>query len=540
MPNPFDQFDETAQNENPFDQFDSDSLASRYYSGGLTEDQASAAEELERRGKVTLRAPEWGMEHPNIYGLYGAGKAILEQAVRPAVETVGMIGGGIAGVPVGQPALGGALGYGFTTKAMDIVEDLYKKIGEEPLPVRTIKGEFLDSAYDVGMAYAMGKGLEIGESVLWAADKYLFEKLPERLYASATKMPLSKKWTQVLPGKQLTKRQVAVKEGLSTKTPPSEFGAAKAEALENEVKNYIDDVISILDDNPENIINTNEMLQRGLKRAYAKAERSSDPIGAKATVDDIAEKFRAHGETLKPSQANEIKRQLYDEVKWGGTEATAVQSQVISRAKKGIAHELMKSLEKIYPELKTLNQKDAARIFLKDAIERAAGREMNTNMVKLGPKILLRPKTWPLALFDSTIGHPQVKARIAFALSKANPSKYSQFVYPEMPRGYVPSAKEISKGVYRYAPKQSFEKAVLPPKLKTQKWPAEPKSTIKNKMEVAKENFDRERLRYLEQRFEDLERAKSKIGSPLMKPSESFSKSPKPKTVEERLMELEK
>lgn len=559
MASPFDQFDkiENKEEQNPFDQFDflpqNQQILNLYRSGQLTPDKIQIVDEMARRGLIDRRVstdlhqkemerllnlpidqmPEWMRNSPILAGLYGAGKGVLKQVVRPTLENLGMIVGSIAG----SPAAGGALGYGIGSKTSDILENLYSKLGDEEIPTRTIKGELLDSAIDVGTAYAIGKGLEVGQATLWAADQYLFEKLPERLYASATKMPLSKKWTRILPGKELTKRKMAVLEGLKTRTPPSEYGAKKAEALEKEVKQYIDDAVSVLDENPENILNTEDIINRGLKRAYAKAENSSDPIGAKQTVDDIAEKFRAHGQTLTPSKANAIKRQLYDEVKWGGSEATAIQSQLTTRAKKGMAHELMKDLEKLYPELKTLNQKDAARINLKEAIERAAGRELNTNMVKLGPKVLMRPKTWPLAIIDGTIGHPQVKARIAFALAKANPSKYSQFVYPEMPKGYVPPIQEIEKGVYRYSPQFEKSQAPKPTEFKPIIRKGEPKSKVKNKMEEARRNFEEERIKYLEQRFKELEEAKSKIGSPLMRDNKEQLKAPKPKTVEELLSE---
>jgi|GEM_PF-4670858 len=388
------------------------------------------------------QVPEWGVKNPNLYGIYGAGKALIDTAVRPTVEATGMALGSL-----GSPILGTAIGYGIADKGMDMVSDAYNKLGNESVPQRTIPGELIDSAVTVGALATMNKAFDIAAPTLDIAGKYLFDKLPKELYGSAIKFPLSKKWVKTLPGKELSKRTAVVEEGLKSRVPPSEFGVNKAKFLEKEVRSHIDEVTGLLSENPNLRIKVDDVLKNGLKRAYERAGKSSDKIGNEKIIKKIAENFKqSHGEYITPSNANAIKRELYKEVNWGeGVD------RITEESIKGIANNLMKSLEKRYPELKNLNQKDMERIGLIEGLERAVGRNANNNMVGLGSKMLLsNPATWPLAFWEATIGHPQIKARIAFMLAKANPTKYSKFIYPEKPIGYKPPDKILEKLIYKY------------------------------------------------------------------------------------------
>ena len=117
---------------------------------------------------------------------------------------------------------------------------------------------------------------------------------------------------------------------------------------------------------------------------------------------------------------NEIKRQLYNEVAWQSAQKTGLSPQLQEAYKKGLAHEAMTFLENKYPALDKLNAKDGALIDLREALERSLGRLDNKDIIGLGTKVLTRKETWPLAVINATIGHQQVKSRLAFALSKAS------------------------------------------------------------------------------------------------------------------------
>ncbi|MBU2249356.1 MAG: hypothetical protein KKD77_21590, partial [Gammaproteobacteria bacterium] len=418
--------------------------------------------------------PEWMQKNPFLAGLYGAGKGVLEQAIAPAIDATATLAGAVLGTPI----IGGALGYGIGRQTSDYLIDQYKRLGGENPEVPTITEELLQSAGDVGSAIVIGHAFNLAGKGMPYATEYLFETLPKRLYGSAIKTPLSKKWIQTLPGKEISKRTAAIEEGIRMKVPPSEYGVQRAKFLEEEVKTYIDDITAELSNDPKNLIDVNKVLQKGLERAYAKASNSSDPVGAKEYVDLFKSRFQAHGKDLTSSKANAIKRQLYQEVKWGVDEAKGVSSILSTSSKKGVSREIMLNLEEQYPALRELNATDSARVGLAEAIERSYAKQSQTNLVPLGSKILLRPHMWPLSLWEATVGHPQVKAKLAFALSRANPSKFGKTDYPGKPPGYKPPKEgpkgEPDKGVYRYEPPFEQNKAPLPPKLPEVKSPPLP------------------------------------------------------------------
>jgi len=372
--------------------------------------------------------PEWMKEHPNLAGLYGAGKGILEQAIAPVIDALGLVVGS-----AGSPLVGTALGYGIARQLNDVLKDTYNRLGGKPFQHTMVGEEIIQSAADVGTALVLGKAMETGAKVAPYIEDYLFSTLPKRLYGSAIKTPMSKKWVQTLPNEILSKQQAAIEEGLKSKITTNRFGLTKIKNLQNQTLEYIDDVTKILSEDPSKVLNREAILEKGLEKAYVKASNSSDPKAAKIAVDAIAKRFRAHPKNLTPAKANQIKRQLYEEVKYGASEPSAIKAQIGSSGKKGIAREIMLNLEETYPALKELNATDAARISLSEAIEKAYAREATKNLVPLGSKILLRPKSWPLAIWEGTVGHPRVKTQLAFALHKASPTKY-----PAKPPKYIP------------------------------------------------------------------------------------------------------
>ena len=73
------------------------------------------------------RVPQWGRKYPNIYGSFGALRALYETIGRPTLEGVGLFGGGVAGTPAALPTggasiLGGAgLGYAMARRVDSMV-----------------------------------------------------------------------------------------------------------------------------------------------------------------------------------------------------------------------------------------------------------------------------------------------------------------------------------------------------------------------------------------------------------------------------------
>lgn len=270
-------------------------------------------------------------------------------------------------------------------------------------------------------------------------------QLPERLARSATKYPLSAKWTKNV--KEESKISKATKQQLEHEIKPNEKGIIKTEKLMSEDMKTVDRIIAKGSKEGGRMM-TDDVIKRGLRAAYVKAARSSDPIGARAIVDNIAEKFRQHGPTLSHMTAQQIKRQLYDEVSWGASEATALQTQLNTLGKKGIASVIMKQLEKTYPEIAQYNKRYGALKDLKFAIERSSSRLANKDLVDLPSKVLFL-KDPMVALFNWTIGHPEIKMQLAFALNRARKvgtANAPMFKSPVAPKQQPPLALPPGQG----------------------------------------------------------------------------------------------
>jgi len=349
--------------------------------------------------------------------------------VSPMLKGGAMAAGGLIGAPLGP--WGSAAGVGL---AYGIAENIDRMLTGQSKP--TVAGESLQSVHDVGVGAATdigfqtalkGASMGVKHFAQTPQGKYLFDTLPKRMYSSAMKMPLTKKWVQQLSGKEVSKRVAATEEGLRTGVTPTNLALQKAKKLEKETLDAVDDITRELTREHGAIINRDEIIEEGLKGAYERAANSPEPADAKAVVDAIKKKFQVHPEILTPHHANQIKRETYKLIHFGDAESGATGGIMTPAARKGLANQLMKQLESLHDDLKLLNETHAARINLREAIEHTIGRIENTNLVPLGPKFLLTsPKTWPLAFWDMTFGNPQIKSRIAIALTKANPAKYGR------------------------------------------------------------------------------------------------------------------
>lgn len=433
---------------------------------------------------------------------------------RPALEYGGALAGGILAAPANIVApgvsevLGVAGGYTAGRAAANVLEE-YAGIKKPPTPMGALRetGENVKTGLEMGMAGPIiGKGLQVAAEYLGPFAK--------RLYGSAIKTPLSKKWVKNLPGEEVSRRTRAIDMGIQEGVPPSEYGLQVVKKLESDTRGMVNAITKegskpkvvgtkeiptsewifpeksmkveswtptvepniggiplktsrygqvvqtprkgfpttakepfrgrveeqlrleasqsgmvetpVIRSSSKTInvekgdfVNTEDLINKGFKKAYEIADKSSDPIGARKILDVYVKKFEAHGPEIPVDKLNEIKRQLYDEVTWQAAQKTGLVPQLKEAYKKGLAHEAMLKLEAKYPSLHRLNARDGALIDLRDALEHSLARTGNRDMISLGTKVLVGRESWPLAILNSTIGHPQVKARLAFAISKA-------------------------------------------------------------------------------------------------------------------------
>jgi hypothetical protein len=126
------------------------------------------------------------------------------------------------------------------------------------------------------------------------------------------------------------------------------------------------------------------------------------------------------------------------------TESKSPSTRFEQLATKGAALQLDKALDAMFPELEGINARYGARKDLVEALEQYVGRRGNKVIKGLDSADLAASGTkkgMPAAVFNETLGHPQIKARLAFLLNKVRQSKD----LPLIGDRYI--TRQISKGI---------------------------------------------------------------------------------------------
>ena len=288
----------------------------------------------------------------------------------------------------------------------------------------------------------MAKGAKVlaKEPVRMVVDN---TQLPERVYGSAVKLPVSQKWRKTMGPEEFSKREDAITAGLQNEIMPNEQGVAQAKNLRGESATVTDAAINELD-SLGNII-PKSRLNAGVAEAQRIANVEGTPGAQRAANNMVEPRFNNMGELrpgevstgelgepvqsmdrfYKPSEMQQIKKLTQSMSDYEKSRLSrGLGSQIKELGNKGIAHEAMVALEELNPELKTMNRNTQAYISLVEGIEGAAAKVQNSNPVSLGSKVLMHGNMG-LALADHFLGLPYIKARLGVALNKArtNPAK---------------------------------------------------------------------------------------------------------------------
>jgi hypothetical protein len=378
----------------------------------------------------------------------------LASARRDILRTGGAIAGGAAGSfagPAGTLA-GGTLGYGM--------------------------GEYLDRMIsgknpgfrDAGEALKEGAELEMGGQMvgpalgLAAKGANKLGITSKRIYDWALQMPTSRKWTKEIGENAMSERSMASAVGREEKVPVSEYGYRKAQRLVEEKANYTKDILSTeaargttsiqvptysyvpatggftthvrrvtgatTVTKPGQWVKLDEIIDTGIARANSTAKHGADAQSVATDVKNIISEYMKDKNIpidpidgkryIRIDDLNKIKSYLWSISQWTdrGINPTA---NMLNDMKKGVAHSAKMYLEGLMPELRSLNSNEGAMIALTRALETTAAKlgqkplldGMNTGIT------ILKPSTWPVTMLRQILGAPEVKSRIAFALSKA-------------------------------------------------------------------------------------------------------------------------
>lgn len=289
----------------------------------------------------------------------------------------------------------------------------------------------VEAATNIAMNAPMVKAVKgMAGDIARTGVKILPASVEEKLYGSATKMPLSKKWVKTAGPTDISIRQKAIREGIKSEILPTESGLKQVAALEEQARKSVDDIVEGLAKGGKTIKRAD--LLAGLDDAYKTAEVSSLPEVAEGALGKLKATIEKFPSDIPVDIVQRLKRQFYKESSWTGVTPTGVGSQFTAKGRKGIASAAMRKLEELDPSLKSLNQTDAARIALKEGIERAVGRIGNRNLSDLGSEIMAGAGAvvggGPGAAVGFTlkklIEMPELKSKMAFAINRAKKAGY--------------------------------------------------------------------------------------------------------------------
>jgi hypothetical protein len=289
---------------------------------------------------------------------------------------------------------------------------------ENPMGVPARLGEW-SAEHPLNAALNIIPGLGAAKKVLTPFAEEIVRplantKLPERLMASAVKMPLSKKWTRVRGPEETSQVEKAASTAVEERIRPSEFGQAKTKTLRKAAGEEIGMEVS----QTEGTASLDDIMSNGIKRAKERALAGENTANELKVIDDYSKAYvKSKNGNLTADELQKLKLELDERINWDKVSGKG--DPLVDTIRKGLRHELRVSLEELNPKLKTLNKSDQGLILLDEALDRSLARSGNREIVSLGTKVLLGRESWPLAIVNMTIGHPQVKASLAFALDRA-------------------------------------------------------------------------------------------------------------------------
>lgn len=362
-------------------------------------------------------APSSGPEfNPDMYPLDQGAVQTAAKIARPVLEYGGLAAGAAGGTPAGPAGsvAGAGLGYAAGKQLADLLDEW------SGLKATTSLGKkFVQSGKDVVSGAAMEAGGQIlGSAITTAGEKIAGSDLAKRVYASSIKMPLSQKWVKARGPEGISNVKQAVNKGLDQSIPPSEYGLEVTKQGKQAAAASIDAEISKM----TGTFNTQEILTNGLTRAVDMAKKGEAPVKDLEKIVKYMEDLKAgHPPEMTPVQLNELKKSLYNLANYDRQYGKA--DSLVETMRKGIAHEARLQLQASNPALKDVNADYNAWNKLEEALERSLARRNNRDLIDLGTKVMVGRESIPLAIFNQTVGHPSVKAQIAFMLKGAGKVK---------------------------------------------------------------------------------------------------------------------
>ena len=317
--------------------------------------------------------PEWAGKHPNLYGMYGAGKALARTGIEGLYTTLGAAGGTAIPIP-GATLAGGGVGYATGKRVAD------QLLGDET--DMSVSGV----AKDVGVGALMqGGGMLL--SKIPGLNKVLSPKSASigketTLGKTATdklSYSMAEKSLKIPPSVKTNVRETATNTLLEEKIPISKGGLKKVRGIMDDLEDQMDAVVAN-SPNKDNIIKTEDAL--GPVRELR--DKLTNAVGGKkmaSELDNIVNELKEDfGETMTVARMQEIKQATNAILK---NKAYGSLQNVETETKKQIVRGMKDIIAKEVEGLQGVNFRYSKLKSLEPALERAVNRTGNWDWLSL-------------------------------------------------------------------------------------------------------------------------------------------------------------
>lgn len=366
--------------------------------------------------------PEWAGRHPNLYGLYGAGRELLRTGIETAGATAGAAGGALIPVP-GTSLVGGGIGYAGGKRVANAVlgEDIDTSamgIGKDV----AIGGLMTGAGKVLGMIPGVNKILSPSQASVGTkpVGTGALDKTASTIMEKSLKVPPS----SVIGGVKVN-REKAIQTALDNGIPITKGGVNRVKGIIDDLGEKMDAVVA---DNPNAIIKTDSVLDPVMQLRDWASKTVNGQVNAKK-IDKVIKQFKdQYGDEITVAQAQEIKRNTnaflkksYGELKPVTEEAT---KQIVRGLKDRIAQEI--------PEIAGVNLKYSEMKNLERVLERAVNRSGNWDWFSLSAGMagtVVGGATGSVLKATEAVGvwrllkSPVVQSNLAIALKRAGKGK---------------------------------------------------------------------------------------------------------------------
>jgi len=242
------------------------------------------------------------------------------------------------------------------------------------------------------------------------------ENAPAKLLESALKFRPG-----IDPATRARMTRTALDEGILPTVKGLDNLTAKITTLDKNLNNIIDDATNAGTTIPKSVL-FNQLKPLRQKLGGAKLEAGADIKNINAIAKSFDEQLKKIKKTnLTPREVQDLKVDAYNRIKFDLSQGKAGFAK--NETRKAVARSAKEELEKIDPDIQSINQRLGSLLELRPELEKVVSRLDNRNLIsldtaaKVGAGAVVEPVIGTtVGVAASVLGNPRVKARTAIAL----------------------------------------------------------------------------------------------------------------------------